>query len=234
MSPWSAFWCASGRAPKAEQHTEKPDVNGGALDDPEKVISWNVNGLVVRLRNDWSQMKTFLESEQPDVLCLQEVRLPAAGPKGCKRGDGQKRRRSEVKGDSAQEKADWDVVQKTLIATFGAQYAFHWSLADWKYSGTLVMIRRSLRCSKIDFTFKSFQGVHCDPADPSCHPEGRVIYVRFKSLDMLATYAPNNGNDSDAFARRKAWDVAMKQEVSARGGRPWVWIGDLNVAADRV
>eukprot|EP00913_Durusdinium_trenchii_P029075 g27262.t1 len=101
---------------QAEQHTEKPDVNGGALDDPEK-----------------------------DVLCLQEVRLPAAGPKGCKRGDGQKRRRSEVKGDSAQEKADWDVVQKTLIATFGAQYAFHWSLADWKYSGTLVMIRRSLR-----------------------------------------------------------------------------------------
>lgn len=27
------------------------------------------------------------------------------------------------------------------------------------------------------------------------------------------TYAPNNGNDSDAFARRKAWDVAMKQET---------------------
>lgn len=31
--------------------------------------------------------------------------------------------------------ADWEVVQKTLIATFSGDYVFHWSLADWKYSG---------------------------------------------------------------------------------------------------
>ena len=31
--------------------------------------------------------------------------------------------------------ADWDVVQKTLISTCAGGYTFHWSLADWKYSG---------------------------------------------------------------------------------------------------
>lgn len=59
-------------------------------------------------------------------------------------------------------------------------HAFIWEcpsilrVSPARFPGTLVMIRRSLRCSKIDFTFKSFQGVHCDPADPSCHPEARA------------------------------------------------------------
>lgn len=205
------------------------------LDDPQTVISWNVNGLVVQLRNNWSLIKTFLESEQPDVLCLQEVRLPAAGPKGCKRADGQKRRRGEAKCDSAQEKADWDVVQKTLISTCAGGYTFHWSLADWKYSGTLMMIRRGLAFSRMEFTRPSLlqhQG-HRDVADDTCHPEGRVIFVSFKTFDLLATYSPNNGNDAAAFERRRAWDAAMKQEVATRT-RPLIWIGDLNVAADRV
>ena len=32
-------------------------------------------------------------------------------------------------------KADWDLVQRTLVATYAKTYSFHWSLADWKYSG---------------------------------------------------------------------------------------------------
>lgn len=51
------------------------------LDDPQTVISWNVNGLVVQLRNNWSLIKTFLESEQPDVLCLKRSDYQLQDPK---------------------------------------------------------------------------------------------------------------------------------------------------------
>ena len=103
--------------------------------------------------------------------------------------------------------ADWDVVQKTLIATFAGEYAFHWSLADWKYSGaklscigidlsiskspiqrgTLMMIRRSLAFSRVEFTRPSLlkQQGHRDVADESCHPEGRVICVTWQLEDSF-------------------------------------------------
>eukprot|EP00439_Symbiodinium_sp_Y106_P058311 s4639_g8.t1 len=120
-------------SPKRQRtHSAQDDAAPGAeaSGDPQKIISWNVNGLAVQLRNNWSLIKQFLENEEPDVLCLQEVRLPAAGPKGCKRGDGQKRSRREAKYDSAQEKADWDLVQRTLVATYAKTYSFHWHFDD--------------------------------------------------------------------------------------------------------
>ncbi|CAE8629315.1 unnamed protein product, partial [Polarella glacialis] len=70
--------------------------------DPQTIIAWNVNGLTTQLRDNWNQIRDFLEKEKPDVLCIQEVRMAAAGPRGCKRGDGQKRRRGEAKRESAQ------------------------------------------------------------------------------------------------------------------------------------
>lgn len=37
-----------------------------------QITSWNVNSLKVRL----PQVQTFLEKFQPDLLCLQETKLP--------------------------------------------------------------------------------------------------------------------------------------------------------------
>lgn len=39
---------------------------------PRKLISWNVNGLRAALRKGF---ETFLDQEQPDVLCLQETKI---------------------------------------------------------------------------------------------------------------------------------------------------------------
>ena len=39
----------------------------------QKLISWNVNGLRAVIKKGF---EPFLESEQPDVLCLQETKLP--------------------------------------------------------------------------------------------------------------------------------------------------------------
>lgn len=209
----------------------------GAVGDPRKLISWNVNGLVPQLRNGWSEIRDFLERERPDLLCLQEVRLPAAGPGGCKRGDGQRRRRGEAKRDSQQEKDDWDLIEKTLLAFVKQDYVVHWSFADWKYAGTALLVRRPLRPARVSFTLPSLVAGghpgHRDAADPSWHPDGRIIYAEFSTFDVLATYAPNNGNDVAAFARRAAWDKALLTDLGARK-RPLIWMGDLNCAAEAV
>ncbi|CAK0844045.1 unnamed protein product, partial [Prorocentrum cordatum] len=222
---------------------------GAAAGDPRRILSWNVNGLfqrqravcsaalgaplglglgpgdrgLQRLQLDWSTIHAFLLEERPDVVCLQE---------GCKKGDGQRRRRGEAKQETRQEREEWALVEKTLLGALRQEYAVHWSLADWKYSGTAMLIRRGIQPSRVLFTLPALarEGVHRDPADPHCHPEGRVILASFETFDLLATYAPNNGNDAAAFARRAAWDAAMLEELSARS-RPLVWIGDLNCAA---
>lgn len=104
--------------------------------------------------------------------------MPAAGPSGCKRGDGQRRRRGEAKRDTKQEQDDWQLVERTLLATFGRDYEIHWSLADWKYSGTAMLIRRPLKPSRVSFTLPALaaadgHAAHRDKADSQWHPEGR-------------------------------------------------------------
>jgi len=74
---------------------------------------------------------------------------------------------------------------------------------------------------------------HFDPANPKWHPEGRIICASFATFDLLATYSPNNGSDPESFARRAAWDKALNEAVVQRN-RPLLWIGDLNVAAERI
>ena len=39
---------------------------------PQKLISWNVNGLRAAIKKGF---ESFLDSEQPDVICLQETKI---------------------------------------------------------------------------------------------------------------------------------------------------------------
>lgn len=41
--------------------------------DPLTIVTWNANGLGVRLRKDWEALKEFLTNNNPDVCCIQEV-----------------------------------------------------------------------------------------------------------------------------------------------------------------
>eukprot|EP00928_Gymnodinium_smaydae_P042253 TRINITY_DN28473_c0_g1_i1.p1 TRINITY_DN28473_c0_g1~~TRINITY_DN28473_c0_g1_i1.p1 ORF type:complete len:438 (-),score=82.16 TRINITY_DN28473_c0_g1_i1:47-1360(-) len=235
----AAAVCPSSKRQKLEEPdaVSKNCALGSCTGDPQTFITWNVNGLSTQLRDEWSSIRSFLERERPDVVCLQEVRLPAAGPIGCKKGDGQRRRRNVVKCETKQEREEWQRVERTLLGAFRAEYEFYWSLADWKYSGTAMLVKKPLKPSRVAYTLQSLaegnHRAHQDPADASWHPEGRIIFASFQSFDVLATYAPNNGSDDASFARRAAWDAALLREHQERK-RPIVWLGDLNCAVDEV
>lgn len=42
--------------------------------DPSMIVTWNANGLGVRLNKDWVEFERFIESTRPDVCCIQEVK----------------------------------------------------------------------------------------------------------------------------------------------------------------
>lgn len=41
--------------------------------DPLTIVTWNANGLGVRLGKDWQDLQDFLTTNTPDVCCIQEV-----------------------------------------------------------------------------------------------------------------------------------------------------------------
>jgi exonuclease III len=97
---------------------------------PHSFVTWNCNGFTSRTHWNRKELQQLLqETNNPDMLCLQEVRLKASGPDHGRR----KPRDSEYKGS----------VESALTTIF-QDYTPFWSLADTKYAGTLTLIHH--RC----------------------------------------------------------------------------------------
>ncbi|CDJ48254.1 DNA-(apurinic or apyrimidinic site) lyase, putative [Eimeria brunetti] len=130
----------------------------GPLDPlPLSFLTWNVNGLLPRVKaSQWTQFADYIKDVRPDVICLQEIRLPALGPPGCRKNDGQQRERGAVRvelpaaaaaaAEEAAAAATATAAEKREIQTIAASlreaikalpedYHILMSLADWKYSG---------------------------------------------------------------------------------------------------
>ena len=73
------------------------------------ICCWNANSLVNRLKYNKSEVLSFVKSQNPDVLFVSEVRMPARGPSNCKRDDGQPRIRSQFS-DDKKDREDSDLV----------------------------------------------------------------------------------------------------------------------------
>jgi exonuclease III len=99
---------------------------------PRSIVTWNCNGFTSRCRWNVDDLQRLVgETQHPDMICIQEARLRAAGPDH-QRG---KPMDSEYRGHVE------NVLQTTSI--FG-EYVPVWSLADNKYAGTLTLIHQ--RC----------------------------------------------------------------------------------------
>ena len=101
----------------------------GQATAPMSFVSWNANGLVSRCSWNKDDLHRLLrETHNPDVLCLQEVRLKAAGPAN---------RGTPLASDYASVK---DVMERSVFS----DYQPFWSLHDNKYAGTLTLIHKRL------------------------------------------------------------------------------------------
>ncbi|KAK2968250.1 hypothetical protein RJ640_030300 [Escallonia rubra] len=50
--------------------------------EPSKFLTWNANSFLLRVKNNWPEFTKLVETLDPDVIAIQEVRIPAAGAKG--------------------------------------------------------------------------------------------------------------------------------------------------------
>eukprot|EP00397_Hematodinium_sp_SG-2012_P037728 GEMP01040927.1.p1 GENE.GEMP01040927.1~~GEMP01040927.1.p1 ORF type:complete len:449 (+),score=97.46 GEMP01040927.1:63-1409(+) len=200
---------------------------------PRDIISWNANGLIPQLKSNWKILENFLTTHPWDVFFVQEARLPACAPPGCKKGDGQKRERDRMRTSTTKkvEKEEYDLVQHTLVRlarTMGAEVL--WSLADYKYAGSACLVKEAFLPTNVEYSIPQLANVdgHFDQLSPSHHPEGRIIRLHYDSFQILQTYSPNNGKDAASFKRRRLWDEALLEFCKTE--EALIWVGDLNVA----
>jgi exonuclease III len=139
------------------QKTCHDDEAGDEVQDshprhPHSFVTWNCNGLTSRCCFNLVDLKRLLEeTSQPDMICLQEVRLAAIGPIGRQRG-------IPKKDDAKKNKSSHKSVQETLNAVksvFG-EYKPFWSLADKMYAGTLTLIHQRLLLEDSSNDFAAF------------------------------------------------------------------------------
>ncbi|EFJ05662.1 hypothetical protein SELMODRAFT_187330 [Selaginella moellendorffii] len=209
--------------------SKKPSIaiaNGGenACADPSRFMSWNANSLLLRFKNNREEVMSFIRGFDPDVICIQEVRLPAAGFKGEKKNPG------EIKDDSAAARNDKQAVMRVLSVSPMADYSVWWSLGENKYAGTALFVKNCFKPVSVAFNIDN------KGKDAQRHEiDGRIILAEFGSFTLLNTYAPNNGwkEEENGFVRRRAWDKKVLEFVSSCS-KPLIWCGDLNVSHQEI
>ncbi|KAL4193458.1 hypothetical protein AMTRI_Chr06g199450 [Amborella trichopoda] len=186
--------------------------------EPLKFMTWNANSFLLRVKNNWPEFTEFVRRIDPDIIAIQEVRMPAAGSKGAPKNPG------ELKDDTSSSREEKQVLLRAISSPPFGNFRVWWSLADTKYGGTALFIKKQFQPNKVSFSLERSASKH--------EPDGRVILVEFDSFCFLNTYVPNNGwkDDDSSFKRRRKWDKRMLEFVCQSSEKPLIWCGDLNVS----
>ena len=251
-APEAAAAPAAKKKPKAAKveklkfivRADTPRVGGGQL----KVISVNVAGLRSVLSQDakLDALRTVVEKEQPDVLCVQEHKLQEA-----------------------------HVAEATKsMAELLPGYTQHWTCSTEKkgYSGVATFVKgasggKSAEVAKkkaviLDDFFKKQPAKSgaaaaagggaaasagagpvvigevvpgmgaANQSDKIASNEGRLLTLELEHLYVVNAYVPNSGQKLERLAyRTKSWDAAFHAYLAGLEARkPVLLIGDLNVA----
>ncbi|KAL4347093.1 hypothetical protein GQ457_17G017960 [Hibiscus cannabinus] len=190
--------------------------------EPLKFLTWNANSLLLRVKNNWPEFSSFVSNFDPDIIAVQEVRMPAAGSKGAPKIPG------ELKDDTSSSREEKQILMRALSSPPFGNYRVWWSLADTKYAGTALLVKKCLRPLKVYFSLDRTVSKH--------EPDGRVILAEFETLRVLNTYAPNNGwkEEENSFQRRRKWDKRLLEFVVQSSDKPLIWCGDLNVSHEDI
>ncbi|KAJ8430702.1 hypothetical protein Cgig2_000267 [Carnegiea gigantea] len=185
--------------------------------EPLKFLTWNANSFLLRAKNNWPEFSKFVSTVDPDIIAIQEVRMPAAGSKGSPKNQG------ELKDDTNSSREEKKILMRALSSPPFGDYHVWWSLSDSKYAGTALLVKKCFNPKKISFSL--------DPTEKKHEPDGRIILAEFETFRFLNTYVPNNGwkEEESSFIRRRKWDKKMLEFVLQLSDKPLIWCGDLNV-----
>nr|GEZ08621.1 DNA-(apurinic or apyrimidinic site) lyase [Tanacetum cinerariifolium] len=190
--------------------------------EPRKFVTWNANSFLLRIKNNWNEFTTFIDTIDPDVIAIQEVRMPAAGAKGAPKSP------RELKDDNNASREEKLIITRALSGPTFRKYDVWWSLSDSKYAGTALFVKKCFPPKKVSFNLDGSVSKH--------EADGRVIIAEFESFRIMNTYVPNNGwkDEETAFQRRRKWDKRMKEFVLQSTDKPLIWCGDLNVSHEEI
>ncbi|KAH9720623.1 DNA-(apurinic or apyrimidinic site) endonuclease [Citrus sinensis] len=208
---------------KKDGETTETSSEENSKKDPLKFVTWNANSLLLRVKNNWPEFSNFITTFDPDVIALQEVRMPAAGSKDAPKNH------QELKDDTKASREEKLILMRALSSPPFKNYQIWWSLADSKGSSDLVKYLAFpciSECSVCHFLLSALK----------YEPDGRVILAEFETFYLLNTYAPNNGwkEEENSFQRRRKWDKRIQEFVSQCSGKPLIWCGDLNVSHEEI
>ncbi|GKV13851.1 hypothetical protein SLEP1_g24820 [Rubroshorea leprosula] len=200
--------------------SDKPNDNDKK--EPLKFLTWNANSLLLRVKSNWPEFSDFVSKIDPDVIAIQEVRMPAAGSKGAPKNPG------ELKDDTSTSREEKQILMRALSSPPFGNYRVWWSLADSKYAGTALLVKKCCQPQKVSFSLEGTASKH--------EQDGRVILAEFETFRLLNTYAPNNGwkEEENSFLRRRKWDKKLLEFVVQHSDKPLIWCGDLNVSHEDI
>ncbi|KAH7549777.1 hypothetical protein JRO89_XS13G0081000 [Xanthoceras sorbifolium] len=119
--------------------------------EPLKFLTWNANSLLLRVKNNWPEFSKFVTSFDPDII---EVRMPAAGSKGAPKNPG------ELKDDTGPSREEKRTLLRALSSPPFEDFQVWWSLADSKYAGTALLVKKCFKPKKyavfLQFIFSLF------------------------------------------------------------------------------
>ncbi|KAL8141997.1 hypothetical protein V2J09_015029 [Rumex salicifolius] len=208
--------------PNDSQEQEKEEEIVDSKKEPLKFVTWNANSLLLRVKNNWPEFTKFVQSFDPDVIAIQEVRMPAAGSKGAPKNP------AELKDDTSASREEKQILMRALSSPPFGQYRVWWSLSDSKYAGTGLLVKKCIPVKKMSFSLDQIAKKH--------EQDGRVNLVEFESFRFLNTYVPNNGwkEEESSFGRRRKWDKRILDFVVQSSDKPLIWCGDLNVSHEEI
>ena len=149
--------------------------------NPNTIISFNANGLASRLFNNMESIQDMLTKEEPDVVCIQECKLAAHcdNPKA-KRDDGHPRRRDRLSSGTKKQREETHRINRALRYGKLCEYDIHWSLSDWKYAGTAILIKKDISVMSKKYSIPTRKN-----ANTSKHQkEGRVMIFEFAFINF--------------------------------------------------
>ncbi|MDR0397930.1 MAG: exodeoxyribonuclease III [Candidatus Nomurabacteria bacterium] len=178
-----------------------------------RLFSWNVNG--IRSVIEKGEFAKFIETYQPDILCLQETKA--------------KQGQAEI--DLPIYKEYWSNASRPGYSGT-AIFTKHTPLStSTTFAGTVPAKHRStpLQVPYLQEGLWESAGLVDEFGDAT--KEGRLITAEFENFYLVNSYSPHTKRELERLPLKRRWDNALLEHIKTlEQAKPVVLCGDLNIA----